>query len=343
MSRRSLTHWLAALLALGLAAFGGSRSVPYVVLQPGPAFDTLGKSQGVQVLSIKGQKSYPTDGSLDLTTVSVLDGVTLAEALRYWWSRSDAVVPREVVYPPNQDRAQTDAENARAMVRSHDDATTAALRVLGIPGTSAVTVVEVAAGLPSDGLLQVRDVISAVDGLLIKDQVQLREAINAKPVGSELTVGYLRAGKPGAVKLLTRAAADDPTRAVIGVSTEVVASFPITVDIKPQGRRWPSAPGLMFALGIVDKLGPDSLTGGRHIAGTGEITPEGVVGAIGGIPQKMRGAERARGRGVSGACGQLQGGQVDGALRPPTDQGSTLKGALAALSTLRSGGVPPTC
>ena len=48
----------------------------------------------------------------------------------------------------------------------------------------------------------------------------------------------------------------------------------------------------MFALGIIDKLGPEQLTGGRYVAGTGEIAPDGVVGPIGGIQQKVVAARR---------------------------------------------------
>ena len=51
----------------------------------------------------------------------------------------------------------------------------------------------------------------------------------------------------------------------------------------------PSA-GAMFALAIYDRLTPGSLTGGRVVAGTGEIAPDGTVGPIGGIRQKIAGA-----------------------------------------------------
>ncbi len=47
----------------------------------------------------------------------------------------------------------------------------------------------------------------------------------------------------------------------------------------------------MFATGIYDVLTPGSLTGGKAIAGTGEIDGEGKVGAIGGIQQKLVGAQ----------------------------------------------------
>ncbi|MDO4913679.1 MAG: S16 family serine protease [Bifidobacteriaceae bacterium] len=53
----------------------------------------------------------------------------------------------------------------------------------------------------------------------------------------------------------------------------------------------PSA-GLMYTLGIIDKLTPQNETGGKIIAGTGTISANGVVGKIGGIQQKMVGARR---------------------------------------------------
>jgi PDZ domain-containing protein len=49
----------------------------------------------------------------------------------------------------------------------------------------------------------------------------------------------------------------------------------------------------MFSLGIVDKLTPGELNGGRFVAGTGTIAPDGRVGPIGGIEQKLVGARRS--------------------------------------------------
>ena len=49
----------------------------------------------------------------------------------------------------------------------------------------------------------------------------------------------------------------------------------------------------MFALGIIDALTPGDMTGGKDIAGTGTIEIDGQVGAIGGIRQKMTGAQDA--------------------------------------------------
>ena len=73
---------------------------------------------------------------------------------------------------------------------------------------------------------------------------------------------------------------------------QVAYKFPFKVNINVGDVGGPSA-GMMFSLGIMDKLTPGAMTGGKSIAGTGTITPEGEVGPIGGIQQKMVGARDA--------------------------------------------------
>ena len=74
----------------------------------------------------------------------------------------------------------------------------------------------------------------------------------------------------------------------------------------------------MFAMGIYDVLTPGSLTDGEVIAGTGEIDAKGKVGAIGGIQQKLVGAQDDGAKLLPGAGGQLRRG-AGGALRPRQD------------------------
>ena len=85
---------------------------------------------------------------------------------------------------------------------------------------------------------------------------------------------------------------DNNPAARIGILTGARYTFPYTVDFQLANVGGPSA-GMMLALGIYDKLTPGALTGGAHIAGTGTITADGQVGAIGGIRQKMYGARNA--------------------------------------------------
>lgn len=65
----------------------------------------------------------------------------------------------------------------------------------------------------------------------------------------------------------------------------------VDVDMHVEGIGGPSA-GMMYALGLIDKLTAENESGGQTIAGTGTIDADGTVGAIGGIRLKMSGARR---------------------------------------------------
>ncbi|MBZ2407947.1 S16 family serine protease [Streptomyces albidoflavus] len=108
----------------------------------------------------------------------------------------------------------------------------------------------------------------------------------------------------------------------------------------------PSA-GLLFSLGIVDKLDGDGsggdLTGGRSIAGTGTITADGQVGAVGGVSLKTRAASRD-GATVflvpKAECGDAQAELPSGMRLIPV---TTLNGAIDSLRALEHGGKVPAC
>src|SRR5262249_61003289 len=96
-------------------------------------------------------------------------------------------------------------------------------------------------------------------------------------------LALLRHGLTEHVRLATANAQGTPEIGVQLVESYVFP-FPVTITIGNIGG--PSA-GLIFALGIIDKITPDNLTGGRFIAGTGEIEANGTVDPIGGVPQKQ--------------------------------------------------------
>jgi len=338
VSRRTLSLLLSTFLAVGLLVGTLVARVPYVALGPGPTFNTLGDSEGAPVIDIRGRQSFPDTGHLDLTTVGVRSDLSLAEALVGWVRRDEAVVPRELVFPPGQSDAQVEAENTRQMVQSQDAATTAALSALGIP--IEVTVADVSATSPAVGVLRKDDVLTSVDGRAVTGPAQLRTMIGDRAPGASVRIGYRRAGLSAEAALVTTASTDSPPRPLIGVATGV--SYPFTVKIALKDVGGPSA-GLMFALGIVDKLEPGSLTGGAYIAGTGEITPDGAVQPIGGIQQKLRGA---RGKGATvflvpaANCADAAANRPDGLQLIKV---SSLDEARRALDLERSGGTPTGC
>ena len=343
MSRRTLTLLLASVLSVVLSAGAVQARVPYVALGPGPTYDTLGEVDGEPLLQVEGRPTFPTDGRLDLTTVGVQPRLTLFEALEGWLDRDRAVVPREVVYPPGKSDEEVDRETAEQMTASQNSAVSAAARQLGFR-TADVIVEGVAAGAPADGRLREGDVLRTVDGRLLRDAADLRAAVAGGEVGGVVRIGLERTGRSASVELRTTASEDDgERRPVIGVVTrEEPVDAPFEVEITLEDVGGPSA-GLIFALGILDKLGEPSLTGGRHIAGTGEITAQGEVGPIGGISQKL---VAAKAKGVdaflvpAGNCAEAVLSAPDGL---PLVEVGTLSQALTALEALREGDEPELC
>jgi PDZ domain-containing protein len=164
--------------------------------------------------------------------------------------------------------------------------------------------------------------------------------IRNRAPGGPVDLTVERNGTVQTVRLVTE---NSGNKAVVGIQLgPPTYRFPFDVKINLSDVGGPSA-GLMFALGIVDKLTPDNLTGGRFIAGTGEIQPNGAIAPIGGIQQKMAGA-RAAGATVflspSDNCANTAGA-VPAGLR--VVKVSTLADAISDLEALKAGKPVPSC
>lgn len=345
MSRRGSTLLTAASLAVFLALGGSLLPVPYVELGPGPTYNTLGEAGGRPLIEISGHPTYPTTGHLNLTTVAVTPGrLGLGTALRGWFDPQIAVVPRELIYPPGRSERQVEADNTAQMRESQQHATTAALRQLGIPVTTTVTVAGVSPDSPAQGRLQPGDVIASVDGTPVADPDQLRQLIGRRAPGESVQLEVRRGGTTSALAVPTVPAPDDRHRPVIGVSPGEEPQYPFTVDIRLEDVGGPSA-GLLFALGIIDKLTPEDITHGAFVAGTGTISDDGRVGPVGGVRQKVI-AAREHGASVflipPADCADARGSTPAGLRLVRVD---TLAGALEGLRQLGTpgAGTPPSC
>ncbi|WP_163547175.1 PDZ domain-containing protein [Candidatus Frankia nodulisporulans] len=293
MVRRTQTLVVTSVLALVLLVVGLWLPVPFVTLAPGPVTDTLGAVDGTRLITIEGRRTYPTSGRLELTTVEETPRLNLVSALHDWLDSDQAVVPTELIRPRGSSEQQVQQENTQAMLDSQDQATAAALAQLKIePTGAAVTVGSVPDGSPAADKLATADVLTKVNGVAVTSQEQLRTEIGKVRPGASVTISYRRAGKDESTTIVTRPSPDDPNRAIIGVTTSLKNTYPLTVSIRLSDVGGPSA-GLMFAMGIVDLLTPGELTGGKIIAGTGTIDEKGVVGPIGGIQQKVLGARES--------------------------------------------------
>jgi Lon-like protease len=294
MSRRSLTLAIAGLATVAAVLVAVLIPVPYVILTPGPTLNTLGKdSSGQPLIKITGHPTYPTSGHLNMVTISYQGGpganLNIFEALRGWLDSSEAVVPESELFPPGQSAQETQTQDTEEMASSQELAVAAALTQLHISYQTQVEVLSTVPGYPASKSLKAGDIIEDVDGQPVSGESSLSSMITAHTAGTVLQLTVLRAGKTLTVPVASKDSGGTP---VIGVNVQEQYKFPINVQITVGNIGGPSA-GMMFALGIIDKLTKDDLAGGKFVAGTGEITAAGQVQPIGGIQQKMVGARDA--------------------------------------------------
>jgi PDZ domain-containing protein len=334
------------IVALALVLLVGLLPAPYAIERPGPVIDTLGTTKvggGTgDLIRIPGKTVYPTTGRLDLLTVSVLGSPDATpswiELALAWFDRRQAVVPIEEIYPQGATQRQLDNQSTTEMADSQQDAKAAALRQLGYAVPASVLVAQVQPGSAASGRLRAGDVVRTANGKAVTSPTVLQQAVRANGAGTPMSIGITRGSRESTVSVTPRTVdLGGQKRALLGIATGERFQFPFIVDIRLANVGGPSA-GMMFALGIIDKLTPGAMTGGKHIAGTGTIDAAGTVGAIGGIAQKMAGA-RAAGATVFLApkanCDEVVGHIPDGLTVYAV---STLKDSLLDVKVVASGG-----
>lgn len=296
MSRRTVASLLAMGLLLGLLFTASQMPVPYVSVSPGPTVDILGKNGDEPIVEVEGHKTYPTDGQLRLTTVSVTNPdseLSLIAALSAWLRSDVAVLPYAAMYPEQSTTEEERTESAAQMVSSQDTAIAVALTELGYDLATYAVVTGVTPGGPSEDKLQARDRVESIQGRPIEDVLGVLGALDKMKPGESIEIGVRRGDRSRTFDIKTESADDDPKRAVLGILVGTGYDFPFDVRVAiDESIGGPSA-GLMFALSVYDTLTPGALTGGATIAGTGTIGADGKVGPIGGIGQKIIGAEES--------------------------------------------------
>jgi Lon-like protease len=345
MSRRAVTLLIASIGFIGALLVASLVPVPYVALMPGPTFNTLGPLGHKPIIQIAGRRTFRTDGHLNIVTVSYIGGpgftppFNIFAALAAWLKPHNAVVPQEELFPVGKSQQYVTKQDTEEMANSQQTATVAALNQLGIKYTTIDTVADTIKGLPAYGVLHSGDEILAVNGTTVSSQNSLASLIQAKPAGRQVTLTVRRSGR---IRKITLRTASSDGRPQIGVQVVESFVFPFRVTINIGNVGGPSA-GMMFALGIIDKLTPANLTGGKFIAGTGEIEPDGAVQPIGGIQQKMA-AARAAGATIfltpASNCADTAGAVPPGLRLVKV---SILRGAIAALQALKAGRAVPGC
>ncbi|RXI98121.1 PDZ domain-containing protein [Anaerobacillus alkaliphilus] len=267
--------------------------LPYYFTKPGDA----------QILHpiINVEGGYDEKGTFMLTTVRMGQ----ANIINYLWAKwSDQ---RELIHEEFVRRSgETDEEyhhrQLMMMSSSQDLATIVAYSKAGKEAyytNFGVIVTGTIDEMPASTLLELGDLIVAVDQNKVTTVDELLAQIGDKPKDAGVLLSIIRNGEAKDVELTVTSFPEelDPTKERVGIGItspvtkrELTVNPKITIDTKKIGG--PSA-GLMFSLEIYNQLVSEDITKGYHIAGTGSINEAGEVGRIGGVKQKVIAAERA--------------------------------------------------
>jgi PDZ domain-containing protein len=297
LSRGPATALVVVFLALLIGAIGTLVHLPYAVMGPGPISNVLGQTshgdgKTSDLIVISGHETYPTTGSLDFTTVRINGGpgypVNAWSVLRAWLDPDEDVYPVDAIFPPQQSQQDVQQENQAEMVDSQQEASAVALRKAGFTVGEKVSIASVSPDAPSGGTFVQGDVLVSIGGTSVTGADSARAAIQKATPGSTLDVVVDRGGTQTPLKAKT---GSSNGRTILGVVLKIDFTLPFSVTIDAGQVGGPSA-GMMFALGVYDKVTDGSLTGGKNIAGTGTIDASGAVGPIGGIHQKLVGARQ---------------------------------------------------
>ena len=270
--------------------------IPYVFFKPGVPDDVTGK-----LITINDAQTYAPNGKLYITSILVTNPTSPvfgAETIYNWAIGPHVVLPRESVYPPAIKGKTIQQDSRVEMAESKLTATAAALAYLGYKFEEIYYISAIRDYSDAVGKLERGDQILVVDGDLITNIEKIRDAYADRKIGDRIQIEVERNVNGESRRVIETVQlvrnedpSGDPDRPAIGILVGTSAKFPVDVQFNLRGVGGPSA-GLIFAVGIVEKLTAEDLLRGRKIAGTGTISPQGRVGAIGGIEEKLIGASR---------------------------------------------------
>jgi PDZ domain-containing protein len=346
ITRQTVTAFAAAAVFVALSVLVAVLPVPYVTWSPGQAREVLGED-AEPIIAIADAQTFPTSGELDMTVVSTTTAdsrLSLPQALvAYWRPRHDAL-PREAIYPPGRSVQDVETADAEMMVDAQDDAVVAALRAAGQRVEKLPAVASVVVGSPAQTRLRAGDLIVSVGGTPTPTLEEVQAAIRRARAKEPLDFVVLRDKVRTDVRVV-------PAEQASGANVQIGITIGSGYSYKPRisydlGQKigGPSA-GLVFALAIFDKTTPGELFAGQHVAGTGTIDPDGVVGGIGGIQEKIAGAEEAGATTFlvpAPNCGDLAGVSTSMRLVKVTALGDAVS-SVRALGASGPAAQVPTC
>lgn len=285
MRRRTYTTTVVLTLLIVITSF---YTLPYYVTKPGTAQELE------PIVEVSGGDK--AEGSFMLTTVR-MGKANLYSYLIAKWNDYYEIYPEKTIRYEDEDEEEYNIRQQFLMDNSKNHAIKVAYEKAGKTYNYqylGVYVLDVREGMPAAEYLKAGDQIIQVDDVKFKSSQEFIDYVAKKKVGETVELVFKREETENRATIAIQSFKDNPKQSGIGITlndyTRIVTTPKITIHSEQIGG--PSA-GLMFTLEIYNQLTPGDLTKGYKIAGTGTMNKDGVVGAIGGISQKVVAADKS--------------------------------------------------
>jgi PDZ domain-containing protein len=280
-------YLIGSLFVIGtLCVIAWNIELPFIAYSAGPVSDAA------DAVVVEDVQFFAPQGELLMLTVVTQD-VNVFEALIAGVDPTVDLVRRQAV----RREGETDEEYRNRVLQQMDDSNfrsiAVALNYLGydlVP--TEVVINDIQPGVPAADVLELGDTIRSLNGVDVTSLEDVGPAMEDFEVGDLVSMGLERNGDPLDVQVELAAREDDPEVPMIGVILGQLTEAPFPIEIQAGDVGGPSA-GMMHTIAVIDALTEGELTQGRVIAGTGTIDLDGNIGTIGGIRQKVVGAEAA--------------------------------------------------
>lgn len=272
------------LIIWGIIIFLFFYEFPFVIYTPGGIVNLEDR--------IEVENSRDTEGSLNMSYVSLVKGTLPMILLSYCLPNWDLVKSSEITAPDESVDELLELEKLY-MQSSIDNATILAYEKVGkeLNITREVNnIVYISDDADTD--LEIYDELLTADGIEVNDVAELREIVNSKNEGDSITFLVNRNGKEKECSAKIYNTEDGLKVGVSFLTTYEYETNP-EISVATKASESGSSGGLMLTLAIYNAITDEDITKGRTIVGTGTISLDGTVGAIDGVKYKILGAVKS--------------------------------------------------
>jgi len=286
---RFIVSGILALILLGASS---------TLLLTNNGLDAPGVALSVEsMVNVPAQYRHSHKGTFILTTVISHAPILAGEWFIGQFDPAMVILPPEVVVPKNTTPQEQAKQDYQMLDDSEATAITVGLRLAGYQTQmvgKGTRVVSILPGSHANGILDVGDIVTGLNGTPIQTTSDLIEQVQAQSASGSVRLEVERDQNQMEVTipLMAPSSTDSPKIGIAITSAGFDYKTPFPVSIVTQKINGGPSAGLMFTLTVYNMLSIDDLTRGLRIAGTGTINLDGTVGPIGGVQQKVAAAEQ---------------------------------------------------